>query len=127
MKIIKTKKLKMVKKRYAKKGYITELGEIYYTKKVIKKLTTLNYIKNNSIKVKLITSPKNLRKDDLVITSEISKVVGKFGDGKNDFSVVDVLPICSVENCNKKGCGHEYIKKVNGFGQQFITKIIRQR
>ena len=117
----------MKKKRLSDRGYLTEKGREYYHKIITNKLEKDGYIKNGKMEIRFNSKPQTLKKGDLVITFEIHKVIGKFdGDEKNEFSVVDVLPCCSVLNCIKTGCGHEGIKST-GFGQQGITKILKQK
>jgi len=113
-------------KELSKNGYLTEKGYKHFNKKTLKKLETNGYIKNGKFKVRVNSSPQSLKKGDLVITFEIHKVVKKFnGDEPNEFSVVGVLPGCTVLNCKKHGCGHEYIMKT-GIGQRGITKLLKR-
>ena len=91
-------------KKLSERGYLTEKGYNHYHKIIANKLEKEGYIKNGKMKVQFNSKPQNIRKGDLVITFEI----GKFdGDKKNEFSVVGVLPCCSVLGCrkDKDGCG----------------------
>ena len=113
-------------KGISKDGYLTKKGYDYFHKKTIKKLEKEGYLKNGKLKVRFDSSPKSLKKGDLVITFEIMKVAGKYDSNEeNEFSVVSVLPTCSTLICNKEGCGHECIKHT-GFGQQGITKLLKR-
>ena len=117
----------MKKKKLSERGYLTEKGYEHYHKIIANRLEKEGYIKNGKMKIRFNSKPSTLRKGDLVITFEIHKVVGKFdGDGENEFSVVGVLPCCSVLGCRKDGCGHSRIMST-GFDQQGITKILKQR
>lgn len=113
-------------KKLSKRGYLTETGEKYYTNKTMKLLEKSGYIKNGRLNVRF--GSKNLKAGDLVITFEIFKVVKKFYNNNNkkdnSYSCVNVLPVCSVKECNQKGCGHEFIKSTE-IGQQGITKLLK--